>query len=139
MKTRLTLLAPLIIATLTLPGCANTRPAYYESYPAYSGGYGYGASYGYEPYAFAPYDPYGGYYQSYSQPTRYYYDEPYLDRDHPCEDRPCGPFRNPQEKHEEPAVEARPPEQQAFSRPSTISRPQNVERPHRRNSTRERE
>jgi hypothetical protein len=122
MKPSLRVVASMIAAVLTLSACANTRPTYYESYPAYSGGYGYGPSYGYEPYAFAPYDPYGGYYQSYYQATPYYYEPPYSDRDHPCEDRPCGPYKRPQTKHEEPAAEARPPERTAFSRPSTISR-----------------
>ena len=133
MKASLRVAALIIAAALILAACANTRPNYYESYPPYTGGYGYGASYGYEPYAFAPYDPYGGYYQSYSEPTRYYYDEPYTDRDHPCEDRPCGPYKRPEVRHEETAIETRPPEPTAFSRPTmtTISRPSGSRRAQR--------
>ena len=69
---------------LALGGCTNTQPAYYGTYPS---DFEFGPNHGYEPYAAAPHDPVGSYYQNYAPATPYYYEPPESHRD--CDQRPC--------------------------------------------------
>ncbi len=69
---------------LAVSGCTNTQPAYYGTYPS---DFEFGPNHGYEPYAAAPHDPVGSYYQNYAPATPYFYEPPESHRD--CDQRPC--------------------------------------------------
>ena len=76
--------AALTLLLLAFGGCTNTQPAYYGTYPS---DFEFGPNHGYEPYAAAPHDPVGSYYQNYAPATPYYYEPPESHRD--CDQRPC--------------------------------------------------
>jgi hypothetical protein len=110
--------AALIALALALSGCTNTQPAYYGTYPS---DHAFGPNHGYEPYASAPYDPDGAYYQNFGPATPYYYEPPESHRD--CDVRPCIAYRrNAETQPLEPKIIALPAEKQSHPQPSTISR-----------------
>lgn len=81
MKSYLAAAAALALCALLLQGCFNSNSqdtlAGYTPYPKWNG----------QPYAYAPYDPYGTYYyQPYQYPYPYYYEGYY---EHDCGDVPC--------------------------------------------------
>jgi hypothetical protein len=118
MRTRITTAAMLIVFALALQGCTNTQPAYYGTYPS---DFDFGPNHGYEPYASAPHDPYGAYYQNFAPATPYYYEPPASHRD--CDERPCIAYRRQMETEPlEPKIIAPPPAKEPFNPPSTISR-----------------
>lgn len=118
MKRLIIKIAPLMFCVLALHGCTNTQPAYYGTYPS---DFEFGPNHGYEPYASAPYDPYGAYYQNYAPATPYYYEPPESHRD--CDERPCIAYqRHAEAEPVQPKVAAPPSAKQASNPPSTISR-----------------
>ena len=120
MTMRLITTAALIAFALALQGCTNTQPAYYGTYPS---DFEFGPNHGYEPYASAPYDPYGGYYQNFAPATPYYYEPPESHRD--CDERPCIAYRRHAETQPLEPKKVAPPAagKQPSNPPSTISRP----------------
>jgi hypothetical protein len=119
MSMRIITAAGLMVFALALQGCTNTQPAYYGTYPS---DFEFGPNHGYEPYASAPYDPYGTYYQNFAPATPYYYEPPESHRD--CDQRPCIAYRRHAETPAlEPKIIALPTGKQSFHPPSTISRP----------------
>ncbi len=118
MRTRIIPAAVLIVFALTFQGCTNTQPAYYGTYPS---DFDFGPNHGYEPYASAPYDPYGAYYQNFAPATPYYYEPPESHRD--CDERPCIAYRrNAATEPPKPEIIAPPQKKEPFNPPSTISR-----------------
>src|SRR5216684_2375657 len=106
MKMRIIIAATLFAFVLTSQGCTNTQPSYYGTYPA---AHAFGPNHGYEPYASAPYDPYGA----------YYHEPPESHRD--CDERPCIAYRrNAEVDSLQPKIIALPSEKQPFNQPSTI-------------------
>jgi hypothetical protein len=117
---RLTITAAALMAfALSSAGCTNTQPAYYGTYPS---DFGFSANHGYEPYASAPHDPVGSYYQNFAPATPFYYEPPESHRD--CDARPCIAYhRNAETLPLEPKIIALPSEKQSYNpSPSTISR-----------------
>ena len=118
MRIRLITAAVLVGLALALPGCTNTQPAYYGSYPI---DHEFGPNHAYEPYASAPYDPVGAYYQNYAPATPYYYEPSESHRD--CDARPCIAYRRDAGAPPlEPEIIALPQKKEPFNPPSTISR-----------------
>ncbi len=118
MKIRIVTAAGLTLFLLALQACTNTQPAYYGTYPS---NYNFGANHGYEPYASAPYDPVGAYYQNFAPATPYYYEPPESHRD--CDERPCIAYRRDAAIQPiEPEIIALPEKKEPFNPPSTISR-----------------
>ena len=118
MKMRTIIAAMPIAFTVALSGCTNTQPAYYGNYPA---AHAFGPNHGYEPYASAPHDPIGAYYQNFAPATPYYYEPPESHRD--CDARPCIAYpRNAEVDSLQPEIIALPSKRQPFNPPSTISR-----------------
>jgi hypothetical protein len=118
MKMRIITIAAPIVFALALQACTNTQPAYYGTYPS---DFAFGPNHGYEPYAAAPYDPYGAYYQNFAPATPYYYEPPESYRD--CDDRPCFAYRrNADVEALGPKIIALPTKKEPFNPPSTISR-----------------
>src|SRR6202051_732309 len=113
---------------VVLQGCVNTQPAYYGAYPS---NHAFGPNHGYEPYASAPYDPYGGYYQNFAPATPYYYEPPESNRD--CDQRPCIAYRRDAAVQPlEPEIIALPQKKEPLNPPSTISRAPQTNAKHRR-------
>jgi hypothetical protein len=128
MKIRIITAAGLVVFLLALQGCTNTQPAYYGTYPS---NYNFGANHGYEPYASAPYDPVGAYYQNFAPATPYYYEPPESHRD--CDERPCIAYRRDAAIQPiEPEIIALPEKKEPFNPPSTISRAPQSKATHRR-------
>ena len=118
MKTSLSIAAALLLFALTLPGCTNTQPAYYGTYPS---DFEFGPNHGYEPYATAPYDPSGAYYQNFGPATPYYYEPPESHRN--CDERPCIAYpRDAAIEPPAPELLALPAGKPVLNPPSTISR-----------------
>jgi hypothetical protein len=118
MKIRIIIAGALIVFATSLLGCTNTQPAYYGTYPS---DYDFGPNHGYEPYASAPYDPSGSYYQNYAPSTPFYYEPPESHRD--CDDRPCIAYRRDARAEPlQPKLIAPPPEKEVHNPSSTISR-----------------
>jgi len=118
MRTRVITAAALIVFALALHGCTNTQPAYYGTYPS---DFEFGPNHGYEPYASAPHDPDGAYYQNFAPATPYYYEPPDSHRD--CDERPCIVYRrNAAPEPLEPEIIALPQKKEPLNPPSTISR-----------------
>ncbi len=118
MRTRVITAAALIVFALALHGCTNTQPAYYGTYPS---DFEFGPNHGYEPYASAPHDPDGAYYQNFAPATPYYYEPPDSHRD--CDERPCIVYRrNAAPESLEPEIIALPQKKEPLNPPSTISR-----------------
>ena len=121
MKMRIIIATALVAFIFTLSGCTNTQPAYYGTYPA---AHAFGPNHGYEPYASAPHDPVGAYYQNFAPATPYYYEPPESHRD--CDERPCIAYRRKAEVDSlQPEIIALPSKEQPFNPPSTISRTSN--------------
>ncbi len=119
MAIRILIASALTAVALALAGCTNTQPAYYGTYPS---DYEFGPNHGYEPYASAPYDPYGAYYQNFAPATPYYYEPPESHRN--CDERPCIAYRRDAGKQPVPPQVAAPtPPKPGSNSPSTISRP----------------
>ena len=120
--------AGLTVFLLALQACTNTQPAYYGTYPS---NYNFGANHGYEPYASAPHDPVGAYYQNFAPATPYYYEPPESHRD--CDERPCIKYRRDAALQPiEPEIIALPEKKEPFNPPSTISRTPHKKATHRR-------
>jgi hypothetical protein len=118
MSTRNLIAAALMIFTAVLPGCTNTQPAYYGTYPS---DFAFGPNHGYEPYASAPHDPEGAYYQNYGPAAPYYYEPPESHRN--CDERPCIAYRRDAAAAPlEPKIIAVPQKKEPLNPPSTISR-----------------
>jgi hypothetical protein len=130
MKIRIYTVATSVILALLVQACTNTQPAYYGAYPS---NFDFGANHGYEPYASAPYDPYGAYYQNYGPATPYYYEPPASHRD--CDARPCIAYRRNASEPLEPEIIALPQKKEPLNPPSTISRTRQTygKRHHHRN------
>jgi hypothetical protein len=115
---RLSTVIELLIFAITLTACTNTQPAYYGTYPS---DYEFGPNHGYEPFAAAPYDPYGAYYQNFAPATPYYYEPPESHRD--CDNRPCIAYQRRAEAASlEPEIIALPQKKEPLNPRSTISR-----------------
>jgi len=118
MRTRIFAAAVLIVFALVLQGCTNAQPSYYGTYPS---DFEFGPNHGYEPYASAPHDPYGAYYQNFAPATPYYYEPPESHRN--CDERPCIAYRRDAAIQPlEPEIIALPQKKEPFNPPSTISR-----------------
>jgi len=119
MRLRLSIVAGSILLALALAGCTNTQPAYYGTYPS---NFDFGANHGYDPYAAAPHDPVGAYYQNFGPATPYYYEPPDSHRD--CDERPCLAYRRNAgiAPPVAPEIIALPEKKEPFNPPSTISR-----------------
>lgn len=121
MKIRFIEVAAMLAAALAIQGCTYTH-ATYDNSPAYptNGSAGSG------PYAYAPHDPYGGYYQNF-YPVPNYYEAP--DNDRACDDPRCAAIPNPQPRPAQPQAETPPPpEQNALAPRSANSGPRSIER-----------
>jgi hypothetical protein len=117
MKTRIAA-AVLLFLGLGLQACTNAQPAYYGTYPS---DFEFGPNHGYEPYATAPHDSVGAYYQNFAPATPYYYEPPESHRD--CDERPCLAYRRDAGAPPlEPEIIAVPEKQEPVNPPSTISR-----------------
>ena len=131
MKIRIVIAAAWFLCAPIFIGCTNTQPAYYGTYPS---DFDFGPNHGYEPYASAPYDPYGAYYQNFSPATPYYYEPPESHRD--CDARPCIAYRrNAAEQSAQPEIIALPQKREPLNPPSTIARPPETNAAHRRRHT----
>src|SRR5271166_1434227 len=110
--------AVLIVFALGLHACTNAQPAYYGTYPS---DFEFGPNHGYEPYASAPHDPDGAYFQNFAPATPYYYEPPESHRN--CDERPCIAYRRDAAIQPlEPEIIALPQKKEPFNPPSTISR-----------------
>jgi hypothetical protein len=118
MKTRILTAAALIASALALQACTNTQPAYLGTYPS---DFEFGPNHGYDPYASAPHDPDGSYYQNFAPATPYYYEPPESHRD--CDQRPCIAYRRDAAAPPlEPRIIAVPEKKAPLNPASTISR-----------------
>jgi hypothetical protein len=118
MKIKTLIDAALIACVLGFAGCTNTQPAYYGTYPS---DYKFSPNHGYDPYASAPHDPVGAYYQNFAPATPYYYEPPESHRD--CDERPCMTYpRNAGKQALEPEIIALPAGKPITNPHSTISR-----------------
>jgi hypothetical protein len=110
--------AVLVVFALGLHACTNAQPAYLGTYPS---DFEFGPNHGYEPYASAPHDPDGAYYQNYAPATPFYYEPPESHRN--CDERPCTVYkRDLGAPPLQPEIIAVPQKQQPYNPPSTISR-----------------
>ncbi len=108
----------LIVFALGLQAFTNTQTAYYGTYPS---DFEFGPNHGYEPYAAAPHDPDGAYYQNYAPATPFYYEPPESHRN--CDERPCIAYkRDIGAPPLQPEIIAVPQKTQPYNPPSTISR-----------------
>ena len=125
MKIRIIAAGGLAVFMLCLQACTNTQPAYYGTYPS---NFEFGPNHGYDPYAAAPHDPVGAYYQNFAPATPYYYEPPESHRN--CDDRPCIAYHR--DAGVAPEIIALPQKQEPLNPPSTISRAPQTSTKHRR-------
>jgi hypothetical protein len=117
MKMRTLNLAALILFALAVQACTNTQPAYYGTYPS---DFEAGPNHAYEPFAAAPHDPNGAYYQNFGPAVPYYYEPPESHRN--CDERPCIAYSRAQVDQLKPEIIAVPTGNEPVNPPSTISR-----------------
>jgi len=126
MRMRTIIVAAPILFALACLGCTNTQPAYYGTYPS---DFDAGPVHGYEPYASAPYDPYGAYFQNFAPAASYYYEPPESHRN--CDARPCIVYRRDAAALPlEPEIIALPQKNEPLNPPSTISRSPRADESH---------